>query len=238
MSGEDLTGWVPVTIDGELVGRASIEYGVATVQIRPEMEARFRQGIMRGLSVAPAAEEAGCICDYENIEGARYPGGAWEILRTVWNRDPACQFPHVGGRVAGGQSDLLPAEALKGPSSSAGRPCGCLPGEGCAWCRNSVAYALDPREVVPRFGANWRAEHPGQDVAVVPARVEGVEVPALMCASDTHEVPVPAVSVGTFRVPWWPEGRVQRTAYCALCAYRLGELAGYFVPDTRDGGSK
>jgi len=246
MSTEDSAGWVPVKLDGETVGRASIEYGVATVQLRPEMEARFRDGITRGLSVAPAAEEAGCICDYEHIEGAA-AGGSWEILRTVWSRDPACQFPHVGGLISGGQSDLVPAGALRGCDGSAGCPAGfhlvgCFSHRPEAARGPSSSPAVPGVEVEENWGRNsytFRAE-PALIEAMrlvppfhmmLPADVEGVKVEALTCAG-WHKMAVPATVSGTFQL--FNLSGFFRTAYCEPCAADLA-ASGRFTPDTEVG---
>lgn len=53
-TGEDSSAWQPVMVDGVQVGRASIEYGVATVQILPGREGVFRAGLVGGFSLAVA----------------------------------------------------------------------------------------------------------------------------------------------------------------------------------------
>lgn len=52
----------------------------------------------------------------------------------------------------------------------------------------------------------------------------------LICASDVHEEPVPAIVLGTFR-GWWDPGNPERAAYCIRCADAL-EWLGCFEPDT------
>ncbi|ALY08902.1 hypothetical protein GALAXY_58 [Arthrobacter phage Galaxy] len=177
---------------------------------------------------------ADCTCDYEHISRATFGGP--EALRTVWTRDPACEFPHIAGK-------------LTGAPSSPGRPCGCLPGEECMFCRNSFAFRREvgPGETPgrgPFFRRNWEAIQdelsvdlrgepvPGFKRVPFPERladVAGTEVRAVLCSTDSHAGTVPAVVFGEFRVPWWPEGRAEQAAYCAACS-RLMEFMGYFTP--------
>lgn len=252
MSTEETGGWVPLKFDGETVGRARLDDdGVIRGELGPAMAARFGEGITRGLSVAPAAGAAGCICEYENIEAARFEGP--EIIRTVWHRDADCKFPHTGGRVAGGPSSSA-EPTHEGWDARHFETTGC---DGSLHTRNECLVDLLP--TVPavetwkddgRNNFTFRAE-PALIEAMrslpspLPlinsvkyrreaAEVVGVEVPALLCASntETHPVPVPAVVVGMFEVPGVGNG--QRTAYCARCA-EAGEAFGWFTPDAEAG---
>ncbi|WPM94388.1 hypothetical protein VG1_CDS0064 [Arthrobacter phage Cupello] len=65
---------------------------------------------------------------------------------------------------------------------------------------------------------------PGARVAL-----ETVPVRRLVCSTTEHGER-PAVVTGRFRVPWWPEDRVEHAAYCQHCA-RLAVFLGYFQPD-------
>ncbi|QOI67704.1 hypothetical protein SEA_ORCANUS_60 [Arthrobacter phage Orcanus] len=68
------------------------------------------------------------------------------------------------------------------------------------------------------------------DTEVRPADVEGIEVQALLCSTDSHAGTVPAVVFGQFRVPWWEEERSEPAGYCGSCARLLGFM-GYFTPE-------
>lgn len=46
--------------------------------------------------------------------------------------------------------------------------------------------------------------------------------------------PAEAEVPGTFRAPWWEEGRVERIKYCRRCADALGSIH-YFTPDPEQG---
>ncbi|ASR83231.1 hypothetical protein FDI29_gp61 [Arthrobacter phage Abidatro] len=140
---------------------------------------------------------------------------------------------------------------LVGAPSSPGRPCGCLPGEECMFCRNRFAFRRDPANDYPPpelrgpfFRQNWEAIQDELGVNLLgepvpgfkrepfperPADVAGMEVRAVLCSTDSHAGTVPAVVFGEFRVPWWPEERAEPAAYCAACS-RLMEFMGYFTP--------
>lgn len=150
---------------------------------------------------------------------------------------------------------LTPAGAGMGsvgpvPEPVTARPCGCLPGEECLLCRNSFAFRREvgPGETPARgpfFRQNWEAIQdelavdlrgepvPGFKRAPFPERladVEGMEVRAVLCSTDSHAGTAPAVVFGDFRVPWWPEDRTEPAAYCSACS-RIMQFMGYFTPD-------
>lgn len=231
----------PVTVYGRKVGMGQmIGEDRVSVELDPAYVSMMRQGMTRGLS-ADLPDHA-CLCDYQDIRMGE------KIVRTKWTRDPACAFPHIGGTLTGAPSPpVVPAL-----DPVAGRPCGCVPGEECAWCRNRVAFRreLFPPGPPPKpfFRQNWEAIQdelavdlrgepvPGFKRAPFPDRpadVEGMEVRAVLCMTDSHAGTVPAVVWGQFRVPWWTEGRAEPAAYCSACS-RIMQFIGYFTPDEAD----
>jgi hypothetical protein len=63
--------------------------------------------------------------------------------------------------------------------------------------------------------------------------------PPARCPSTIHDPdqaegdvwpPAAATVAGTFRLPWWEEGRTERITYCGRCADALASVH-YFTPD-------
>jgi hypothetical protein len=63
----------------------------------------------------------------------------------------------------------------------------------------------------------------------VPAMVLGVPVRLVVCSSNVHRPPVPAMVLGTFGAPWLDVDPAP-AAYCHACAVAL-EALGVFTPE-------
>ncbi|UVK62599.1 hypothetical protein SEA_TAYLORSIPHT_60 [Arthrobacter phage TaylorSipht] len=164
---------------GEVVGTGYVlPDGNASFQLDSGAVAWVGSKLVRGYSIEPEPAEPPCLCDYEHIRMGD------EVVRTRWMRDPACKFPHKGGRLAGGPSPSV--------EPVAGRPCGCVPGEECMVCRNWFAFRRETFPAIPANGhgpfhrANWEAV---QDELAVDLR--GEPRPGFVRAPYPGDLPFP-----------------------------------------------
>lgn len=212
----------PVTFYGRKVGMGQMvgKDGVS-VELDPEIASLMRQGMVGGLSVDSP----------EPAVPAGAPSSSGEVPKVDFGRRCGC----------------LPGET-------------CMYCRNSFTFRREALPAMPPFPSIFRrnweaineeLGKDLRGDPvPGFKPAPLPARlhsasvtpggdglgsieaasVEGMEVRALLCSSEHHARPVPAVVVGDFRVPWWEADRVERATYCQHCA-RLAVFIGYFTPD-------
>ncbi|QOP64957.1 hypothetical protein SEA_BRYNNIE_59 [Arthrobacter phage Brynnie] len=198
---------IPVTFEGEVVGRA-IMHGDGTqaaIFVTGDIADRLRGGDVGGFSIA------------EDVAGAPSPS-AGPVPEPVAGLPcgcvpgEKCHWCRFGARPSMRERNWEAIQDELGVDLR-GNP---RPGFKRAPFPFPVRVDTEVRPGVVRIEGN------GQRV--------DVEVDAVLCSTSSHAGTVPAVVFGEFRVPWWSAERTEPAAYCSACARMLGFM-GYFTPD-------
>lgn len=233
-----MTGKQPVTFEGRLAGYATmVGPDTVSVELLPEMAGLLGEGLVGGLSIGPrieatAAAGVGSVFKTTEDKMRELRDSALKVGEPTGPSPSVAAVPEPVAGDWGRNSYTFRAEpelieAMRWPGRMLERNRRAIQEElETDWRAPAVPesfrfLSLEDVETVPR-SENW--------VKVRPVSVEGVEACGLLCGSEHHSRPVPAVVVGDFRVPWWEEGRSERATYCQHCA-RMAVFMGYFVPD-------